>query len=82
MSKKLPPEPKINLRLLVVAGFLLSFCLGLATAVAAPGFIILLMVVLGLGALGLAAEAYFSWEKAHRAWLSKPVRKLPVRRKQ
>jgi len=78
VSKKLPsPEPQINLRLLAVSALLLAFCLGLVVAVAAPGYVILLLVVLGLASLGLAAEAYFSWEKAHRAWLSRPIRKLP-----
>jgi H+/Cl- antiporter ClcA len=75
--RKQQPKPTLNPRLLVLAALLIALSVGLVIGSLIPGAVIFLAIVLGLVAGGLVVEAFNVWQKEYRAWVGKPVKRLP-----
>jgi hypothetical protein len=80
-TRKQVPPPVIDRRMLVAAGLLLAFSLGLATEVALSGLAtVILLVVLWIVAGALVFIAWDNWRKQYRAWASRPIKAKQVKR--
>jgi len=66
--------PATSARLLLIAGFLFTFALGLGVARWQPGAVLALLVVLVFVVLVLVSESVYLWQAAKRRALSKPFR--------
>lgn len=80
-TKKQVPPPTIDQRMLIAAGLLFAFSLGLVVAVAVPGAaLIALMVVLWIVSGALVFIAWDNWRKQYRVWASRPIRAKQVKK--
>lgn len=79
-TRKQVPPPVIDRRMLIAAGLLFAFSLGLVVAVAVPGAIIALLIVLWIVSGVLVFLAWDNWRKEYRAWASRPIRAKQIKR--